>query len=181
MQIGREFSSLSGIAMTSSYSIDFTVDDALTSANITPVQVLGRSYDAACNLEIPIDQTITFPTNLSIPVEIRPRYLICPVGYEFEIQLNTAGSSRLKLTGDGGLINSLSVNYLSGGPINASLSIDRVDYLPSANPQRVRVRIKDISGNNVRYLFRLTGGTNGIKDLNENILQNDFEFVFYGN
>ncbi|TGM06659.1 Ig-like domain-containing protein [Leptospira jelokensis] len=181
LQIGRDFVSESGISMVNSYSIDFLVNDPLTSVNIAPVQILGRSYDASCNLEVGIDQTISYPADLSIPIEIRPRYLICPIWYEFEIQLNTAGSARLKLTGDGGLLNVISTTYLSGGEVNASIEIDRIDYIPSANPQRVRVRLKDISGNNVRYLFKLAGGNSGLKDINENILQNNFEFIFYGN
>lgn len=181
LQVSRDFISQSGISMLNAYSIDFTVNDPFTSVNLTPVQVLGRSYDASCNLEVAIDQTIGYPADLLNPVEIRPRYDVCAVWYEFELQINTAGAARLKYTGDGGLLNAISLNYLSGGEVTESIAIDRIDYIPSANPQRVRIRVKDISGNNVRYLFKLAGGNAGLKDINENILQNDYEFIFYGN
>ncbi|MCG6146449.1 Ig-like domain-containing protein [Leptospira bandrabouensis] len=183
LSIGRDFTSASGVGMNQSYTIDFLVDEPTTSVNISPVQILGKSFTAspACNLIVtPIDQTINFPIDPYIAYEFRPRYT-CPEQYEIELLFQTAGSARLKLTGDNNLFDAISVNYLSGGPVTSSIFIQSVDYLPSANPQRVKVRLGGISGNLARYVFKVAGGTSGLHDINENSLSNDLEFVFYGN
>lgn len=182
MSIARDFTSASGVGMNQSYTVDFTVDDILTSVNITPLQILGRSFTAPtlCTLETAVDQTINMPIDPSFAYEFRPRYT-CPDQYEIEIILQTAGGQRLKLTGDNSLLNTISVNYLSGGPITSSIFIQQVDYQPSVNPQRIKVKLGGISGNEVRYVFKIAGGPNGLHDLNGNYLPKDLEFVFYGN
>ncbi|TGL25620.1 hypothetical protein EHQ47_01325 [Leptospira bourretii] len=182
LSISRDFTSASGVGMNQSHTVDFLVDDPITSVNITPLQILGRSFTAPtlCTLETAVDQTINMPIDPSFAYEFRPRYT-CPDQYEVEIVLQTAGGQKLKLTGDNSLLNTISVNYLSGGPVTSSIFVQQVDYQPSVNPQRIKVRLGGISGNEVRYVFKIAGGPNGLHDLNENYLPKDLEFVFYGN
>lgn len=186
LSIARDFTSASGVGMNQAYTVDFTVDDILTSVNIIPLQVLGRSITAppptvGCVPEAFVDETITFP--ISNPFNVyafKPRYT-CPNQYQLEIQLQTAGSSGLKLTGDNSLLNAISVSYLSGGPVTSSIFIQKIEYKQDPNPQRVIVYLGGISGNEVRYVFKIAGGPNGLHDLNGNYLPKDLEFVFYGN
>lgn len=185
LSIARDFTSASGVGMNQSHTIDFTVNHPATSANITPIQILGRSFTApplpiGCSLETAVDKTINMPIDSSSAYEFRPRYT-CPYQYEVEILLQTAGSAKLNLTGDNNLLDAISVSYLSGGPVTSSIFIQQIDYLPSVNPQRIKVRLGGISGNAARYIFKIAGGVSGIHDLNENHLPNDLEFIFYGN
>lgn len=186
LSIARDFTSASGVGMNQSYTVDFTVDDILTSVNINPLQVLGRSITPpppplGCEAETVVDQTIPFPVSDPFNVyAFKPRYT-CPNQYQLEIQLETAGSRGLKLTGDNSLLNAISVSYLSGGPVTSSIFIQNIKYKQDSNPQIVIVSLGGISANEVRYVFKIAGGPNGLHDLNGNYLPKDLEFVFYGN
>lgn len=185
LSISRDFTSASGVGMNQSHTVDFLVDDPFTSVNITPIQILGRSFTASPDCVViaaPVDQTINMPINPSLAYEFRPRYT-CSDQYEVEIVLETAGGKNLKLTGDNSLLNTISVNYLSGGPVTSSISVQQVDYKPilNTNPQRIIIRLGGISANEVRYVLKIAGGPNGLHDLNGNYLPKDLEFVFYGN
>ncbi|MBM9547854.1 Ig-like domain-containing protein [Leptospira sp. 201903074] len=184
LSIARDFTSASGVGMNQSHTIDFTVNDPLTSANITPIQILGKSFTAPPDcflIDAPVDLTINIPTSLTSPYEFRPRYT-CPTQYKVEIILQTAGGVGLKLTGDNNLLNAISVTYLSGGPVTSSIFIQQVEHDPTGpNPKRIKVTLGGISGNLVRYIFKIAGGVSGVHDLNENHLPNDLEFIFYGN
>ncbi|TGN19792.1 Ig-like domain-containing protein [Leptospira idonii] len=179
LSIGRDFTSASGISLDQSYSVDFTVDDILTSTAIVPSQVNGRAYDSSCILGSAIDQTIPIPPNLNVAYPILPTYaVLCTIQYEMELLFNTAGASRLKISGDGSVFSAISIDYVSG-PV-ASATIQQIDYIPTANPQRVRVKLSGLLAG-ARFLFKIKGGTSGLKDGNENTLANDLEFLFYGN
>jgi len=178
MSIRPDFVSTSGIKMNKSYSIDYTVNDPITSDFIQLTTVLGRNYAVTCLINPAPEISIPIPIDNNIAYEIRPR--ACPIEYQFEFQFNTAGASPLVVNGSGSVFENIGIEYISGNS-NSTIQIEDIDYLPSANPQRVLVRVRGISANNVRYLLRLNGTNSGIKDSNGNILQNNHEILFYGN
>lgn len=182
LRIASSASSSQGQSLLNSYIVDFTVDDIFTSVPMQFQGVTGRSFDISCVISGAIDLNIVGVPDTNLVNPINPQSG-CPQEYEFEILLNTAGGVPLKTFGEGDVfsVSNININYLSGGPINSSLRIDQINYIPTTNPQRLRVRITGISSNLVRYTFLLRGGRSGILDSNDNFLENDIEFIFFGN
>ncbi|WP_246836088.1 Ig-like domain-containing protein [Leptospira yasudae] len=180
MKISNTAKSMQGQNLLSGYIIDFLVDNAGDSRAIAFAGVNGRTFDVSCTISAAVDLAIGASPDLNLVYPISPN-TACTQQYEFELSLNTSGGQALKTFGDGDIFSSgnISIDYVSGGPTTSSLRIDQIDYLPSANPQRVKVRIRGVSNNQVRYKFTLRGGSSGIRDINENILKNDLEFLFY--
>lgn len=178
MSIRPDFLSSSGIKMNKSYTIDFRVNDPFTSEHIQLVAILGRNYSIACIINPTPEITIPIPIDNTIAYEIRPR--ACPIEYQLEFQFNTSGSAPLVVNGLGSIYENTSIEYISGNS-NSNIHIEQIDYMPSANPQRVLVRIRGISANSVRYLMKLNGGNSGVKDSNGNNMLNNHEILFYGN
>lgn len=182
LRISSSATSSQGQTLFNSYVVDFTVDDNFTSIPMELLGINGRTFDASCVISGAIDLNIAGLPNKNTVNTINPQ-TGCPQEYEFEVALNTAGGVPLKTFGEGDVFSAsnININYLSGGPINSSLRIDQINYIPTANPQRLRIRITGVASNQVRYTFLLRGGPGGILDSNENYLEDDIEFIFFGN
>ncbi|AYV57548.1 hypothetical protein EFP84_13490 [Leptospira kmetyi] len=180
LKISNSAKSLQGQNLLEGYIIDFLVDNPNDSRAIAFAGANGNTIDVTCS-SLSLDITVPAAPNLNTVYPIQPQPLCTSPQYEFELLLNTSGGRALKTFGDGDIFapGNISIDYFSGGPTTSSLRIDQINYIPTANPQRVKVRIRGVSGNQVRYKFTLRGGASGIQDINGNILKNDLEFLFY--
>ncbi|PJZ68274.1 hypothetical protein CH373_10475 [Leptospira perolatii] len=180
--------SAQGQLLSSGYIADFLVDDITDSRPIalplSPANsVIGHSFDNSPGCPISATNELNFVgfPNQSTAFAVTPQ-AACVPSYMIEVRLNTSGGAALATFGDGDVFSSstISAEYLSGGPITSNIKIAKIDYIPSANPQIVKVFLSGLSGNAVRYKFGLKGGSSGIRDTNGNILSQDLEFIFYG-
>ncbi|WP_246839469.1 Ig-like domain-containing protein [Leptospira licerasiae] len=184
LKIDSTAKSSQGQLMQNGYVIDFVVDDPFTSVPIAFSSVNGRSYSIADCVTLISDLTITGPSFPSQSIEnvISPQ-TACTAVYQFEVRLNTAGGVALKTSGDGDVFSNsnVSVDYMYGGPASPALNIYQINYIPTANPQVLRILLTGNPGSGLRYKFSLKGGSGGIQDTYGNFLSQDLEFLFYGN
>ncbi|WP_241547787.1 Ig-like domain-containing protein [Leptospira stimsonii] len=180
LKISNTAKSLQGQNLLTGYIIDFLVDNPNDSRSIQFAGSNGRTFDGTCVILPAVDLAVPLIPDLNFIYPINPN-TTCTQQYEFELLLNTSGAQALRTFGDGDVFSAgnISIDYVSGGPTTSALRIDQLDYLPSANPQRIKVRIRGVSGNQVRYKFTIRGGASGIRDINDNILNNDLEFLFF--
>ncbi|TGK10731.1 Ig-like domain-containing protein [Leptospira kmetyi] len=182
LKISNSAKSLQGQNLLEGYIIDFLIDSPIDSRAIAFTGANGNTFNATCDLSS-LDATIPATPDLTTVYPISPQTLCATPQYEFELLLNTSGAQPLKTFGDGDIFaaGNVSIDYFSGGPTTSALRIEQIDYLyiPATNPQKVKIRIRGVSGNQVRYKFTLRGGASGIQDINGNILKNDLEFLFY--
>ncbi|WP_411821504.1 Ig-like domain-containing protein [Leptospira sp. 'Mane'] len=170
----------SNLPLTNPYIIDFIVNDTITSQAIQLGGINGRSYQAGiCTINSAIDMSVPSIPDQFTAYIVSPE-LTCSNQYEFEILFNTSGGYPLKTYGTGDAFSKVSFSYVSGSPAPSTPIISSVDYIPSANPQRLKIRVRNIT-NLMRYKMTITGGENGIRDTNENYLKSDVRFLFYDN
>ncbi|TGL32553.1 hypothetical protein EHQ52_14805 [Leptospira koniambonensis] len=184
LKIDSTAKSSQGQLLQYGYVIDFVVDDPFTSVPIAFNSVDGKTLSISDCVTLISDLTISGPTfpNQSIENVINPQ-VACTSVYQFEIRVNTAGGGALKTSGDGDVFSSsnISVDYMYGGPASPALNIYQINYIPSPNPQVLKVLLSGNPGSGLRYKFTLKGGSSGIQDAYGNYLSKDLQFIFYGN
>jgi hypothetical protein len=180
LQISNSATNSSNLPLLDKYIIDFTVNDSFTSQAVTFIGLNGRYYTAGiCTLNAAVDWTLTGLPDDFTQYIINPE-LTCSNQYEIEVLLNTSGASALKTSGTGDIFSKFSFSYISGSPAPSTPTISSINYIPSGNPQRVRLRLRNIT-NLMRYKFTIKGGSSGVTDSNLNFLKNNVELILYDN
>jgi len=153
-----------GLPLANSYIADFVVNNTLDSVPVSIQSIVGQ--------ESP---------NLNVPVPPSPstEYAInyTPPQYTFAVTFNTAGNAALQTSGSSDIYQQFTIDYLSGSDPTPP-TIDIIEYNPAVSPPTVYIRISNIN-TNIRYLFTIKGGTTGVKDVNDNFMEKDVQFIFY--
>jgi len=175
LSVSGSATDLAGLSLVNDYVVDFRVDNAADSTALSLVNIDGFRYnppDAA-------DAGFTaISPSAGLEYAVNANTGATPYEYRFDLKINTAGGAALKTSGTGDVFSAIGFEYHGGGPSTAPPNIIFMDYTPTGNPQTVQVRIRGFN-QGVRYRMRLRGGSDGLRDVNENYLPQDLVFIFY--
>lgn len=170
------------IPLNNSYIVDFKINNAADSIPVTVTSINNLSINNLCNevADVNVNAPV-IPADPSAIYKISVISLACTLmDYKFRVNFNTAGNCPLQTSGDNDIYNQFSVSYFSGGPSGGSPNIFYKQYngAPTCTTAgSFEFGIKNVQVG-VQYKFRLKGGSNGVRDINDNFLTNDIIFLF---